>query len=103
MHRTFIAALAATVLPALVLAQAHAADATAAGAKKPAVSRFAQDPYASTYRAIASPPVVIRGATVLTGTGTRLDGADVLMRDGRIVAVGANLDAPADALQVLQG
>jgi imidazolonepropionase-like amidohydrolase len=100
MHRIFIAALAATVLPALVLAPAHAADATAAVPKKAVASRFAQDPYASTYRAIASPPVLIQGATVLTGTGTRLDGADVLMRDGRIVAVGANLEVPADAVRV---
>lgn len=99
MHRTFIAALVATVLPALVLAPALAADAPASAPKK-AASRFAQDPYASTYRAIASPPVLIQGATVLTGTGTRLDGADVLMRDGKVVAVGANLDVPADALRV---
>ena len=73
-----------------------AADAASA---KP-VSRFAQDPYTSTYRPIAAPAVLIRDATVLTGTGTRLDDADVLMRDGRIVAVGRDLDAPADAVQV---
>jgi imidazolonepropionase-like amidohydrolase len=97
MHRTLLAALAATVLPALALAPARAADAPAA---KPAVSRFVQDPYPSTYRPIASPPVLITGATVLTGTGTRLDGADVLMRDGKIVAVGAGLQAPADAIRV---
>ncbi len=97
MHRTVLTALAATLLPALVLAPARAADAPEA---KPAVSRFAQDPYPSTYRPIASPPVLIQGATVLTGTGTRLDGADVLMRDGKIVAVGAGLDAPADAIRV---
>jgi imidazolonepropionase-like amidohydrolase len=104
MHRTFIAALVATVLPALALAlalaPAFAADAPASEPKKAAASRFAQDPYASTYRAIASPPVLIQGATVLTGTGTRLEGADVLMRDGAIVAVGTNLDVPADALRV---
>ena len=39
----------------------------AAGA---APSRFVQDPYPSTYSAVASGPVLIRGATVLTGTGT---------------------------------
>ncbi len=101
MHRIFIAALAATVLPALVLAPAHAADtASPSAAPKKANSRFVQDPYPSTYRAIPSAAVLIQGATVLTGTGTRLDGADVLMRDGRIVAVGVNLDAPADALRV---
>jgi imidazolonepropionase-like amidohydrolase len=98
MHRTLLAALVATVLPALVLAPASAADAPRPAAKP--VSRFAFDPYPSTYRPIAAPPVLIRGATVLTGTGTRLDDADVLMRDGRIVAVGRGLDAPADAVRV---
>ena len=95
MQRSFVVALAATVMITPVVAPA-AADAAPA---KP-VSRFAQDPYASTYRAVGSPAVLIRDATVLTGTGTRLDDADVLMRDGRIVAVGRDLDAPADAVQV---
>ena len=96
MFRTALVALVATVLPALALAPASAADAPAA---KP-VSRFVQDPYPSTYQPAASGPVIIRNATVLTGTGTRLDDADVLMRDGRIVAVGQHLDAPADATVV---
>ncbi|TBR11376.1 MAG: amidohydrolase [Lysobacter sp.] len=74
------------------------ASAAAPVAAKP--SRFVQDPYPSTYRAIPNPPVLIRNATVLTGTGERLDGADVLMRDGSIVAVGRALQAPADAMTV---
>ncbi|MES2857928.1 MAG: amidohydrolase family protein [Pseudomonadota bacterium] len=61
---------------------------------------FAADPYPTTYRRVMSPPVLLQHATVLTGTGTRLDNADVLLRDGRIVAVGASLDAPADAQRV---
>ena len=61
---------------------------------------FAADPYPGTYKRVMSPPVLLQHATVLTGTGTRLDNADVLMRDGKIVAVGADLDAPADALRV---
>ncbi len=40
-------------------------------------------PYPSTYRVPQSPPLLIRSATVLTGTGTRLDAADVLIVDGR--------------------
>jgi imidazolonepropionase-like amidohydrolase len=56
-----------------------------------------QDPFPSTYHAAPSAPVLIRGATVLTGTGTRLDDADVLIADGSIVAVGANLTAPVGA------
>ncbi len=99
MHRSFMVALAATLLSAIASTAPVAASAADAASAKP-VSRFAQDPYASTYRPIASPAVLIRDATVLTGTGTRLDDADVLMRDGRIVAVGRDLDAPADAVQV---
>ena len=72
---------------------------TAAQAATPA-SRFIQDPYPSTYRPIAAGPVLIEHATVLTGTGERLDDADVLVRDGRIAAVGRGLQAPADATRV---
>ena len=56
--------------------------------------------YASTYRPIASPPVLISGATVLTGDGRRLEGADVLLRDGRIVDVGRNIQPYPDAVRV---
>ncbi|MEJ1097246.1 MULTISPECIES: amidohydrolase [unclassified Pseudoxanthomonas] len=63
-------------------------------------SRFTQDPYPSTYRAIASGPVLIEHATVLTGTGERLDDADVLLENGKVTAVGRGLNAPADATRV---
>lgn len=69
----------------------------------PAASRYTQDPYPSTYRPLASGPVLLQGATVLTGTGQRLDRADVLLRDGKIVAVGSGLEAPADAARVDAG
>ncbi|NJD32204.1 MAG: amidohydrolase [Gammaproteobacteria bacterium] len=53
----------------------------------------ADEPYPSTYQSHPGPPTLIRNAIVLDGTGRRLDGADVLMRDGKIVAVGPGLDA----------
>ena len=84
MLRPLIAALGATLL-------------IGSAAAKP---RFTDDPYPSTYQPLAAGPVLIQHATVLTGTGTRLDDADVLMQDGRIVAVGQQLAAPADALRV---
>ncbi|RNF82863.1 amidohydrolase [Montanilutibacter psychrotolerans] len=65
-----------------------------------AVPRFAQDPYPSTYRPIASPPVLIEHATVLDGTGQRLENADVLMQDGKVVAVGNGLQAPEGTIRV---
>jgi imidazolonepropionase-like amidohydrolase len=65
-----------------------------------AAASFTDDPYPSTYRAIPSPPVLIAGATVLTGSGERLDNADVLLRDGKVAAVGTGLQAPADAIRI---
>ena len=48
-------------------------------------------PFASTYTPRASTPTLIRNATVFDGNGAELANSDVLMRDGRIVAVGHNL------------
>jgi imidazolonepropionase-like amidohydrolase len=94
MKRPLVAALAATLLAGCATAPA-VRDTPPDGHKAvgAAKSSFIDDPYASTYAAPASQPVLIEGATVLTGTGERLDGADVLMRDGRIEAVGIGLDA----------
>ena len=57
-------------------------------------------PYSSTYQVPSSPATLIRGGTVLTGSGTRLDQTDVLIENGRIKAVGPNLSAPAGALVI---
>lgn len=62
-----------------------------------AASAALPDPYPSTYRPIASGSVLIRHATVLTGDGQRLENADLLMSDGKIVGLGTGLEAPADA------
>jgi imidazolonepropionase-like amidohydrolase len=58
---------------------------------------LAADPFPSTYQVPANPPVLIQGATVLTGTGERLEGADILIANGRIQSIGKGLAAPADA------
>ena len=58
---------------------------------------LAAEPFPSTYQVPANPPLLVQGATVLTGTGERLDGADVLIENGRIEAVGQGLSAPAGA------
>jgi imidazolonepropionase-like amidohydrolase len=60
----------------------------------------ARAPFSSTYEIPASPATLIRGATVLTGSGTRLDQTDVLIENGHIKAVGPNLPAPAGALVI---
>ena len=42
-------------------------------------------------------PVLLRGATVHTVSGADLPATDVLLRDGKIAAIGAKLAAPRDA------
>ena len=96
MHKTALAACAMLMLAAC-------ASKPAPKPADPATNKpysFTDDPYPSTYRRIASAPVLVSGATVLTGTGARLENADVLMRDGKIVAVGPDIEAPGDAIRV---
>jgi imidazolonepropionase-like amidohydrolase len=56
--------------------------------------------YPSTYRRHPNPPVVIRNATIMTAAGQEIPNGSIVFRDGRIVAVGATVDAPADAVIV---
>jgi len=58
------------------------------------------DPYPSTYAPPPSQPTVIRGATILTGDGDRLDGGDVVMVEGRIADVGPDAPAPVGAIEI---
>jgi len=53
-----------------------------------------KDPYPSTYKPFPSTRVVVQNATVLDGAGNQLDGAAVLMEDGRITAVGRDIEIP---------
>jgi imidazolonepropionase-like amidohydrolase len=49
--------------------------------------------YSSRYRPLPSEAMLLTGATILTGTGERLDGADILVRDGKVVEIGNGLAA----------
>ena len=57
-------------------------------------------PFASTYLVPQAPATVIRGATLLTGTGQQLDNADILFSDGKITALGSAVKAPAEAVEI---
>jgi len=74
---------------------------TSPSAIQPPETAIAAAPYPSTYRPLPAPDTLIRGATVLTGTGLRLESTDVLIRAGRIAAVGAGLQEP-DGAQVIE-
>jgi imidazolonepropionase-like amidohydrolase len=84
-----------TVIPAT--ATPAATTGTAAPPPPPA-----QALYPSTYKVPSSPPTLIKHATVLTGAGTRVDGADVLIVDGKIQAVGTGLQAPSNS-RIIEG
>ncbi len=67
-------------------------------AETPAPAPPKPDPnaaYASTYNPLPSSPVLITNATILTATGDRIENGSVLLQDGRISAVGAQVQAPA--------
>jgi len=68
--------------------------------KTQAADKFPNDQFPSTYKPFPSKPTLIRNATVLTGTDREIDGGDVLMQGGKIVAVGQHLTAPAGAVIV---
>lgn len=59
--------------------------------------RLFPDPFPSTYQPFPSQATLIRNATILTGSGVRIDGGSILMVDGRIAAVGQNVSAPMGA------
>ncbi len=83
-------------------------DATQAGAEGDEAEREASEvrdrlagtpggAWSSTYRPRPSPPILIRGATVMTAAGEEIEDGAVLLQDGRIAAVGRNVQAPPDA------
>ncbi|GER07452.1 amidohydrolase [Iodidimonas muriae] len=103
------AVFAATAAAALFLAGCASADGAdpkraiangdaASGVVKAEPSK--SGPYPSTYHALPSRPTLIRNAVVLDGAGKRIDDGAVLMQGGKVVAIGRNLDAPADAVVI---
>jgi imidazolonepropionase-like amidohydrolase len=59
-----------------------------------------QNVFASTYEPRPSRPTVIRNATILTAAGPVIERGSILLQDGKIAAVGANVTAPADAVVI---
>lgn len=56
------------------------------------------DPFPSTYQPFPSRPTLIRNAVIFTGTGRRIEGGSILLRDGKIAALGQEIAAPPDAV-----
>ncbi len=96
-------------LAVILLAGCASAGAQAPSAVAPAQESAAEpadegplfpDPFPSTYRPFPSELTLIRNATVFTGTGERINGGSVLLRDGKIAEIGTGISAPAGALVI---
>jgi imidazolonepropionase-like amidohydrolase len=55
------------------------------------------EPFKSTYKPMSSQTTLLTNATLLIGNGERLDNANILLADGKIVAVGKDIKTPANA------
>jgi imidazolonepropionase-like amidohydrolase len=79
-----------------------ARDTAASAAARPtgALSEPNANPFRTTYQPVASRPTLIRNATIMTAAGPRIERGSILLRDGKIEAVGASVQAPADAIVV---
>src|SRR5207247_7583035 len=78
-------------------AQAPAPVATVPAPASTESMSVARPQYPSAYMRHPNPPVLIRNATIMTATGQEIPNGSILLKDGRIVAVGAKVDAPTDA------
>src|SRR5512132_3370734 len=67
-----------------------------------AVSTPNADPFPSTYVIPQSRATLIRDVTIMTAAGPTIRNGSVLLRDGKIAAVGTTVSAPADA-EVIDG
>ena len=104
MVRTALGLMSAVALVACAGGGDHPTTAAAtAPAKSPgpgAGRGYAHDPYPSTYKPYPGVPTLVRGVTIFDGEGGRIDGGSVLFADGKIVALGQTLAAPAGAIVI---
>lgn len=89
-----------TLLSHLTLALLTSLPAAAPGAEGQGLPPAVPDAYASTYRPLPRTDTLIRGGTLLDGLGGRLENASILLRDGRIAAIGPEVQAPPGAVVV---
>ena len=99
--------LASLAAPSGARAQAVAAKPAADSSAKPApppgpgaLSLPNADPFPSTYQVRPTRPTIIRNVNIFTGAGPLIRGGSLLLRDGKVAAVGLSVQAPADAVVI---
>ena len=88
--------LRAAVLAVLLVVSAG----VVAQAATPQPTEFPPDAFPSTYQPLPSQVTLIEHATIYTGTGERIDDGSVLLRDGKVAAIGKQVEAPAGAVVI---
>jgi imidazolonepropionase-like amidohydrolase len=91
--------------PAPGAAPAAPAPAAAAPAQAPtggagATSKPNADPFPSTYTPFPSRPTVIRNVHIFTANGPLIRNGAILFQDGKVAAIGATVNAPANAVVI---
>ena len=56
--------------------------------------------FPSTYKPLESAPIFIENATILLGNGDMLNGANILLKDGKIEALGKRVKSVKDAIEI---
>ncbi|MGY2733228.1 amidohydrolase [Sphingomonas sp. UYP23] len=67
------------------------------GAGPGAGKGYAHDPFPSTYKAYPGTPTLVTHVTIFDGEGGRIEDGSALFADGKIVAIGQTIAAPAGA------
>src|SRR6478672_3533649 len=95
---TFVAISACRTKPST--APTPARDSTASMNGLGSTSLPNADPFPSTYTRYASAPYVIRNVNIMTAVGPTIRNGAIAFADGKIVAVGQTVDAPAGAVVI---
>lgn len=61
---------------------------------------FVANPYPSTYEPFPNAPVLITRATILDGEGAKIENGSLLLKDGKVSAIGENIEAPEGAIVI---
>ena len=94
------AAACASVTPQTRTSSTPARDTAQAAPGPGGTSTPNADPFPSTYAPFPSRPTVIRNVNILTAAGPIIRNGAILLQSGKIAAVGATVNAPADALVI---
>jgi len=100
MKRVGLASVAVAALLAGCATDGGTKPATASSKSGPAPGLnkgYSHDPFPSTYKAYPGVPTLVTHVTIFDGEGGRIEDGSVLFADGKIVALGQSVAAPAGA------